>query len=126
MWKDFKQFAVKGNVLDLAIGVIIGGAFGKIVTSLVNDLLTPLIGLLLGGVNVSTLQLQFGGAIIKYGAFMQSIIDFLIIAASVFFVIRTINKFKKREPIVPSAPPAPTKQEILLTEIRDLLRQQNS
>lgn len=128
MWKEFKQFAIKGNVLDLAIGVIIGGAFGKIVSSLVNDVIMPIIGLISGGVDFSNLQITVGEAAIKYGAFIQSIIDFLIIALSIFLFVRAINSFKKKEEEKeeePIAPPEPSKEEILLSEIRDILKQKN-
>ena len=121
MWKEFKEFAIKGNVVDLAIGVIIGGAFGKIVTSLVNDVIMPLIGLILGGINFSNLELKVGSAVVKYGAFIQSVVDFLIIAFSIFLIVRSINKTKKKEE-TPPAEPAPSKEEMLLTEIRDLLK----
>jgi large conductance mechanosensitive channel len=125
MLEEFKKFALRGNVLDLAVGVIIGGAFGKIVTSLVNDLMTPIIGLLLGGKDFSNLMYVYNKAEIKYGLFIQSIIDFLIISISIFFFIRLINKisFKKKE-IEEAKPPAPTKEELLLVEIRDLLKEQ--
>ncbi|MCQ1528233.1 large conductance mechanosensitive channel protein MscL [Lutispora saccharofermentans] len=119
MLQEFKKFALKGNVLDLAIGVIIGGAFGKIVTSLVNDVLMPIIGLLLGGVDFSGLEISIGDAAIKYGAFIQSIVDFLIITFSIFLFIKAVTRFKKKEEEKPSAPPA---EEVLLTEIRDILR----
>lgn len=126
MWQDFKKFAMKGNVLDLAIGVIIGGAFGKIVTSLVNDVIMPIFGLILGGINFSDLQFQYGETLIKYGAFIQSIVDFLIIAFSIFIFIRLITNFKKKEePQAADVPPEPSKEEILLSEIRDLLKQGN-
>jgi large conductance mechanosensitive channel len=125
MLEEFKNFAVKGNVIDLAIGVIIGGAFGKIVTSLVNDLIMPLIGLLLGGINFSNLEVVIGRAVIKYGAFIQSVVDFLIISFSIFLIIRYINRFKKKEEEKP-AEPAPTKEQILLAEIRDLLKHQQN
>lgn len=98
MLKEFKEFAMRGNVMDLAIAVIIGGAFGKIVTSLVNDLLMPLIGLLLGGVNFSEQAIVVREAVIKWGAFVQSIIDFLIIAFVIFLLVRFLNRFKKQEP----------------------------
>lgn len=124
MLKEFKKFVLKGNVLDLAIGVIIGGAFGKIVTSLVNDLLMPIIGLLLGGVDFSGLQWTIGDAVITYGAFIQSVVDFVIIALSIFLFIKAINRFKKKEEEKPSAPPEPSKEELLLTEIRDILKEQ--
>ncbi len=98
MLKEFRDFALRGNVMDLAVGVIIGGAFGKIVASLVNDVLFPLIGLLLGGVNISELSLTVKDAVIKYGAFLQSIIDFVVIAFVIFMIIRTMNKLQKPAP----------------------------
>lgn len=125
MWKEFKQFALKGNILDLAIGVIIGGAFGKIVTSLVNDIITPILGLLLGGIDLSKLSQPFGDAVIKYGAFLQSILDFAIISFSIFMFIRLLSKFKKKELVEEvkiEVEAAPSKEELLLSEIRDLLR----
>lgn len=125
MWKEFKSFAIKGNVLDLAIGVIIGGAFGKIVTSLVNDIIMPVFGLILGGIDFSQLELLVGDVGIKYGAFIQSIIDFLIIAFSIFLFIRALNRFKKKEEVKPEAPAEPTKEETLLIEIRDILKEKN-
>lgn len=124
MWKEFKAFALKGNVLDLAIGVIIGAAFGKIVTSLVNDLIMPVIGLLIGGVDLNGLHYKYGEAVINYGTFLQTIIDFLIISVSIFLIIRVITKFKRKEETKPAAPPVPSNEEILLAEIRDLLKQQ--
>jgi large conductance mechanosensitive channel len=124
MLNDFKAFIMRGNIFDLAVGVIIGGAFGKIVTSLVNDILTPLLGILLGGVNLSDLHWTLGDAPLMYGAFIQSIIDFLIISASIFLFIRFATKFKKQEKAEPPAEPVPTKEELLLTEIRDLLKKQ--
>lgn len=124
MWKEFKAFAFKGNVLDLAIGVIIGAAFGKIVSSLVNDLITPLIGILLGGLDFSSLSAQVGDATITYGAFIQTVIDFLLVAASIFLFIKLIGKMKRKEEEKPAAPPAPSAEEALLTEIRDLLKKQ--
>jgi large conductance mechanosensitive channel len=133
MLKEFRDFAMKGNVVDLAVGVIIGGAFGKIVTSLVNDIITPLLGLLLGKVNVASLEQPIptpgdGPAImLKYGIFLQNIIDFLIVSFSIFMFIKFINKFKKKEEVkeVIVEEPKPTKEELLLTEIRDLLKAQN-
>ncbi|MGI6174620.1 MAG: large-conductance mechanosensitive channel protein MscL [Christensenellales bacterium] len=126
MLKEFKEFALKGNVLDLAIGVIIGGAFGKIVTSLVNDLLMPLIGVLLGGINFTDLKIvitpasgELAEVAILYGAFIQSIVDFLIIAFSIFLFIKLISLRKKKEP---EAPPEPVREVVLLEEIRDLLK----
>lgn len=124
MWQEFKTFAVKGNVMDLAVAVIIGGAFGKIVSSLVGDLIMPLVGLLMGGVNFSGLQIQLGKAVIKYGAFLQNVVDFIIIAFALFLVIRAINRLhKKKEDAVVLKEPQASKEELLLTEIRDLLRE---
>ncbi|UJF33033.1 large conductance mechanosensitive channel protein MscL [Paenibacillus hexagrammi] len=123
MWKEFKTFALKGNVLDLAIGVIIGAAFGQIVTSLVDDLIMPLIGLLIGGVDLHGLHFQYGEAVINYGTFLQTVIDFAIITLSIFFVVKGIHRFKRKEKSKASESPAPKKEEILLSEIRDLLVQ---
>jgi len=124
--QEFKQFAVKGNVLDMAVGVIIGGAFGKIVTSIVNDLLMPIFGVLTGGIDFTNLSVKFGDATISYGNLMQNIVDFLIVAFCIFLIIKGINKFTnklvKEKEETPAAPPAPSKEEILLTEIRDLLK----
>jgi large conductance mechanosensitive channel len=121
MLSEFKKFALKGNVLDLAIGVIIGGAFGKIVSSLVADLIMPIVGLLLGGVDFSSLSITYGKAVINYGAFLQTVVDFFIIAFSIFLFIRLISRFKKKEEVTESAPVIDAKEE-LLTEIRDLLK----
>lgn len=130
MFKDFKEFALKGNVLDLAVGVIIGGAFGKIVTSLVNDLLMPIIGVLMGGVNLTDMKYvvtpasgEIAESAILYGSFIQSIVDFLIIAFSIFIFVKILSSRKKEKPIEEEAPPEPTKEELLLTEIRDLLQE---
>ena len=140
-FKEFKEFAMKGNVMDMAIGVIIGGAFGKIVTSLVNDLLMPLIGALIGNVDFTTLSATLRPAVmngeevvkeavtLNYGNFIQTTVDFFIVALCIFLVIKLINKasnmVKKPEEEAPAAPaePEPTKEEVLLTEIRDLLKQ---
>lgn len=121
MWKEFKEFAIKGNVLDLAIGVIIGGAFGKIVTSLVGDVIIPILGLVLGGINLSGQQVKIGDAVIKYGSFLQSIVDFLIISLSIFLFVRLLSKFKKREET--KTEEILSKEETLLSEIRDLLKE---
>jgi len=123
--KEFRAFALKGNVLDLAIGVIIGAAFGKIVSSLVSDIIMPLMGLLMGGVDLSGLKATLGDATITYGAFLQTVLDFLIVSFSIFMFIRALNRFKRKEEAKPDEPPAPSKEEVLLTEIRDLLKQQN-
>jgi len=132
MLKEFKDFAVKGNVLDLATAVIIGGAFGKIVTSLVNDIITPPIGLALGGVNFNELAMTLKAADgdisaveMKYGSFMQTVIDFAIIALVIFLVVRVFNSLKKKEEAALAPPAEPTKEETLLTEIRDALRAQD-
>ena len=119
--KEFKEFAMKGNVMDMAVGVIIGGAFGKIVSSLVDDVLMPLIGVVTGGVDFTGLIAKVGDAEVKYGVFIQNIIDFLIIAFCIFLMIKAMNKMKKEEPAEPEAPAGPTQEE-LLAEIRDLLK----
>ena len=106
MLKEFREFAMRGNVMDLAIAVIIGGAFGKIITSLVNDILMPLIGLVLGGVNFSELAFTVRDAVVKWGAFVQSVIDFVIVAFVIFMLVRTMNRFKKPAPVA-----APTTKE---------------
>ena len=118
--KEFKEFAMKGNVMDMAVGVIIGGAFGKIVSSLVDDVLMPIIGMITGGVDFTQLAITVGEANIKYGTFLQNIIDFIIIALCIFCMIKSMNKMKKEAPAEPEAPASPTQEE-LLTEIRDLL-----
>ena len=117
--REFKEFAVKGNVVDLAVGVIIGGAFGKIVSSLVEDMVMPLVGTLLGGLNFAALTIRIGEATLKYGKFLQTCVDFLIIAWAIFMAVKIINRLKRSEP---AAPPPPPRQEVLLEEIRDLLR----
>jgi len=119
MWKEFKAFVLKGNILDLAIAVVIGGAFGAIVTSLVNDIIMPLVGIILGGIDFAALSIQVGSATVLYGKFIQAIVNFLIIAFVIFLVMRAMVKLKKQEAAAP--PPGPTAEEKLLTEIRDLL-----
>lgn len=121
MLKEFKAFAMKGNIVDLAVAVIIGGAFGKIVTSFVNDIIMPLLGTVIGD-SFSSLTMTINGVAIKYGAFIQSVVDFVIIAFFIFIAIRGIEKTKKKQEEAPAAPPAPTKDQELLTEIRDLLK----
>ena len=107
MLKEFREFAIRGNVMDLAVAVIIGGAFGKIVTSLVNDILMPLIGLIMGGVNFADLSLTVGNAVVKWGAFVQSIIDFILIAFVIFLLVRAINRLKREEPVTPTTKECP-------------------
>ena len=121
-FKEFKEFAMKGNVMDMAVGVIIGGAFGKIVTSLVDDVLMPAIGTLTGGVDFSNLAVTFGDANLKYGSFIQNIIDFLIIAFCIFLMIKGMNILSKKKEEEPAAPAEPSNEEKLLSEIRDLLK----
>ena len=118
--KEFKEFAMKGNVMDLAVGVIIGAAFGKIITSLVDNILMPIIGIVLQGVNFQALMVKVGDAEIKYGMFIGAVLDFIIIALVLFLIIKGMNNMKKKEEVVPTT--APPKQEVLLTEIRDLLK----
>jgi len=126
--KEFKEFAMRGNVVDLAVGVIIGAAFGKIVTSLVGDIIMPLLGSILNGIDFKDLKYVLKPAIdkipetaINYGLFINNIIDFLIVAFCIFLIIKGINSLKRKEDEIPAAPPAPTKEELLLTEIRDIL-----
>lgn len=129
MLKEFKDFAMRGNVVDLAVAVVIGGAFGKIVSSLVNDVIMPPIGLLLGGVDFSNLKVVMKAATgeaeavtLNYGSFVNTLVDFIIVAFAIFMVIKGLNALKKKkEEATPPPPPGPTKEETLLTEIRDLL-----
>lgn len=127
--KDFKEFASRGNVVDLAVGLVIGAAFGKIVSSFVGDILMPPIGVLLGGVNFTEFKIVLAAATetaaavtINYGNFIQTIFDFVIIAFAIFWVVKVMNKMKKKEAATPITPPAPSNQEVLLGEIRDLLK----
>ena len=117
--KEFREFAVKGNVMDLAVGVIIGAAFGKIVGSVVEDVIMPVIGTIMGGLDFSGLAIKVGTATIKYGKFLQTCLDFLIIAFVVFWLVKAVNRLRRQEPPVAAAPP---RQEALLEEIRDLLK----
>ncbi|MHB9313859.1 large-conductance mechanosensitive channel protein MscL [Fusobacterium polymorphum] len=128
LFDEFKAFVMRGNVVDLAVGVIIGAAFGKIVTSLVNDIFMPIIGMIIGNVDFSSLEIKLGEpvegaeqAAIRYGAFIQEIVNFLIIALCVFVAIKVINKLQKKKEEAPAPAPEPTKEEVLLTEIRDAL-----
>jgi large conductance mechanosensitive channel len=132
--QEFKAFAMRGNVVDMAVGIIIGGAFGKIVASLVNDVIMPPIGILLGNTDFSQLSIVLkkatvdaaGNAVpavtIGYGLFINTIINFIIVAAAIFMVVKAMNAAKKKEEAAPAAPPAPSKEETLLTEIRDILK----
>ena len=125
MFKEFKAFISKGNVIDLAVGVIIGGAFGKIVSSLVNDVIMPFIGIILGGLKFTELKLTVGEESIAYGLFIQSIVDFFIIALCIFVLVKLISRFRRKkeaEPVKVIEPPTPSKEELLLTEIRDILK----
>jgi large conductance mechanosensitive channel len=141
MMKEFKEFAMRGNVVDMAVGIVIGGAFGKIVSSLVKDVIMPPIGKLMGGVDFAQLKYIIQEAVmegetvkveevaVRYGSFIQTILDFIIIAFAIFMVIRGMNKMKRKEeeaPAAPPAPPEPSKEELLLAEIRDELRKRNS
>ena len=125
---EFKEFAMKGNVMDMAVGVIIGGAFGKIITSLVDDIIMPIIGMIIGGVDFTSLSVKIGEASINYGNFIQNIIDFIIVALCIFIMIKAINgasaKLKGEEEEVKEEEPAGPTQEELLAEIRDLLKDQ--
>jgi large conductance mechanosensitive channel len=129
MMQEFKSFAMKGNVADMAVGIIIGAAFGKIVSSLVSDVIMPPIGLLLGGVDFSNLVVTLRAAsesapavVLKYGVFINTVVDFVIVAFAIFMLVRGMNALRKKEEAAPAAPPAPSKQEVLLGEIRDLLK----
>ena len=138
MLKEFKEFAMRGNVMDMAVGIVIGAAFGKIVTSLVNDVIMPPIGLLMGNVDFSNLFVNLsldadytsvaaaeaaGAPIVKYGMFINTVLDFVIVAFAIFMVIRAINRMQRKQAAAPAAPPAPSAEQKLLTEIRDLLKQ---
>jgi large conductance mechanosensitive channel len=120
--KEFREFAIKGNAVDLAVGVIIGAAFGKIVAALVGDIAMPLLGTLLGGLDFTGLAVQIGQAKIQYGKFIQTCVDFIIIAWAIFLAVKVINRLKRKE----EAPTAPPRQEVLLEEIRDLLKQKRA
>lgn len=139
MLKEFKEFAMRGNVVDMAVGIIIGAAFGKIVTSFVNDILMPPIGMILGNTDFSDLFVtlsggafatleaakEAGAVTINYGLWANTVIDFLIVAFAIFIVIKQMNRLKKKEEEAPAAPPEPSKEEVLLTEIRDLMKAQS-
>jgi len=126
MWEDFKKFAIKGNVIDLAVAVVIGAAFGKIVASLVADIITPLIGVLMGGVNFTGLVFEVGSAQVMYGNFIQSVVDFIIVGFAIFMIIRLMMKFQRKKEDVVDIGPAIDSKEALLIEIRDLLKNQKT
>ena len=121
-FKEFKEFISKGNIFDMAVGVIIGGAFGKIVTSLVNDIIMPLVGIIIGGHDFTGLVAKVGDAEIAYGTFIQNIVDFLIVALCIFIVVKARSRFKKKEEAAPEAPAEPSEEVLLLREIRDSLK----
>ena len=125
--KEFKEFIARGNVVDLAVGVVIGGAFSKIVSSLVNDIIMPLVGIIIGGIDFTNLSIKFKDATINYGNFIQTVIDFLIVAWCIFIVIKLINSFqrKKKEEDKKEEPPKKDEQIIILEEIRDILKKNN-
>ena len=129
MMKEFKEFAMKGNVVDMAVGIIIGAAFGKIIASFVGDVLMPPIGMMLGGMDFSAMAYTLKEAVgeapavtIGYGKFIQALVDFLIVAFAIFMAVKAMNNMKKKEEAAPAAPPEPSKEEVLLTDIRDLLK----
>jgi large conductance mechanosensitive channel len=129
MIKEFREFAVKGNMVDMAVGIIIGGAFGQIINSLVNDVIMPPLGLLIGGVDFADLAVTLKAAegdveavLLRYGAFINTALNFLIIAFAIFMVIKAMNRLKRKEEAAPAEPPAPPREQVLLEEIRDLLK----
>lgn len=129
MMSEFKQFAMRGNVVDMAVGIIIGGAFGKIVASLVADVIMPPIGLALGGADFSDLAITLKAAVgdqpavlLAYGKFVQATVNFIIVAFAIFMMVKAMNAMQRKEEAKPAAPPAPSKEEVLLAEIRDLLK----
>ncbi len=129
MMSEFKDFAMRGNVIDMAVGIVIGGAFGKIVSSFVSDVLMPPIGMMMGGVSFGDLAVvlqeasgDVAAVTLNYGSFIQTVVDFLIIAFAIFMVIKAMNNMKKKEEEAPAAPPKPSAEEVLLTEIRDALK----
>ena len=132
MMKEFRDFVMRGNVVDMAVGIVIGAAFGKIVSSFVNDVLMPPLGVMLGGVDFTELSMtlkeasgEVAAVTLNYGSFIQTVVDFVIIAFAIFMVIKAMNSMKKKEEAAPAEPPKPSAEETLLTEIRDLLKQKN-
>jgi len=133
MLQEFKTFALRGNVVDMAVGIIIGAAFGKVVSSFVTNVVMPPLGLMIGGVDFADLAIvlkeaqgELPAVTLGYGLFIQSVVDFIIIAAAIFMAVKVMNSLKRKEEVAPTVPVAPPKEEVLLTEIRDLLKQQNS
>ena len=133
MMKEFREFAMRGNVVDMAVGIVIGAAFGKIVSSFVNDVLMPPLGVVLGGVDFSDLAVRLKEAsgevaavTLNYGSFIQSVVDFAIIALAIFMMVKVMNSLKRKQEAQPAAPPKPSAEEALLAEIRDLLRSRNA
>nr|WP_173425102.1 large-conductance mechanosensitive channel protein MscL [Jeotgalibacillus malaysiensis] len=124
MMKEFREFAMRGNVLELAIAVVLGAAFGKIVTALVENIIMPIVGIILGGVNFSALAVTVGNAEVTYGVFIQAVIDFIIVAFAIFLFVKLINRFKRKEEAKEEAAPVIDPQTELLTEIRDLLKKE--
>jgi large conductance mechanosensitive channel len=131
MVQEFREFAVKGNVVDMAVGIIIGAAFGKIVSSLVSDVVTPPLGYVIGGVDFTKLAITLPAlsegaeaVTLRYGVFLQALFDFVIVAFAIFLLVKLINRMRRKEEAKPAAPPAPPRQEVLLEEIRDLLKRQ--
>ena len=129
MLKEFREFAMRGNVVDMAVGIVIGAAFGKVVSSLVADIIMPPLGLLIGGVNFTELKVVLGPPLsggepvtLNYGNFIQVLFDFVIVAFAIFLVVKMVNRLKRKQAEAPAVPPAPTKDQVLLTEIRDLLK----
>lgn len=121
--EEFKAFAMRGNVMDLAVGVIVGGAFGSITTSLIDDIIMPIVGIFVNQASFANLSLEVGGAVITYGNFIQAVLNFIIMAFVVFCMVKGINSLHRKEPEITPPPPAPSKEEQLLTEIRDLLKE---
>ena len=124
MLQEFRDFLNRGSVMDLAVAVVIGAAFGAVITSLVNDILMPLIGILLGGIDFTSLSVQVGNATLTYGNFIQALVNFIIIAFAIFLIVRMYNRSQRKKEEAPPAPPAPSAEVIVLTEIRELLRRQ--
>lgn len=122
-FSEFRDFAMRGNVIDLAVGVIIGGAFSNITTSLIDDIIMPLLGILTNSISFAELSVTIGGAVVTYGSFIQAVLNFIVMAFAVFLLVKGINRLHRKKDEAPPAPPAPSAEEKLLTEIRDLLKE---